>query len=48
MSINYDLFTDEIIEPSIAYFVGSTNNIAFLHSDLGHSRWNKNQVECSP
>ena len=30
---------DEITEPRIASFVGSTNDVAFLHSDLGHSRW---------
>ncbi|UWW97674.1 MAG: virulence-associated E family protein (plasmid) [Candidatus Cardinium sp.] len=30
---------DEITDPRIASFVGSTNDVAFLHSDLGHSRW---------
>lgn len=30
---------DEITEARIASFVGSTNDVAFLHSDLGHSRW---------
>lgn len=30
---------DEITEPRMASFVGSTNDVAFLHSDLGHSRW---------
>jgi predicted P-loop ATPase len=30
---------DEITESRIASFLGSTNDVEFLRSDLGHSRW---------
>ncbi|UWW97560.1 MAG: toprim domain-containing protein (plasmid) [Candidatus Cardinium sp.] len=36
---------DEITAPRIASFLGSTNNVEFLRSDLGNSRWISFEVD---
>ncbi|UWW97175.1 MAG: hypothetical protein NMK33_01235 [Candidatus Cardinium sp.] len=36
---------DEITASRIASFLGSTNDVEFLRSDLGHSRWISFEVE---
>lgn len=36
---------DEITASRVASFLGSTNDVGFLRSDLGHSRWISFEVD---